>query len=240
MSESIPPITPEAALAPAGKTANPDRFKILVVALTVLTTVITSIVAGLQADVNIRANISNRDSQMNAILVAGELHRQGLQMAYDDNIFTAYLKDAQESTVMQLTALQQDSAGDTQGSATSMLLASMAQARADAGMKFSVFYSDPRYAPTSADGFPNMDAYLADNMKAANDLVVNQNAAADAYNRWNTKGDAYTSVLAILAVAFFLFGLAQALSPKLRLMLAIFGMVALVSASLWTVVNLVS
>jgi hypothetical protein len=47
-------------------------------------------------------------------------------------------------------------------------------------------------------------------------------------------------VLAILAVAFFLFGLAQALSPRLRLLFAIFGLVALAGAGLWMVLILVS
>jgi hypothetical protein len=70
--------------------------------------------------------------------------------------------------------------------------------------------------------------------------VARQNAAADDYNRWNRKGDAYTSVLAILAVAFFLFGLAQALSPRLRLLLAIFGVAALAGAALWAGIILIA
>ncbi len=85
-----------------------------------------------------------------------------------------------------------------------------------------------------------MQSYLADTYAAANDLVARQNAAADDYNRWNRKGDSYTSVLAILAVAFFLFGLAQALTPRLRLLFAIFGLVVVGAAGFWTVLILLA
>jgi hypothetical protein len=219
--------------------ANPDRYKLLVVILTVITTVITAVVSGLQADSNIRASTSNNDSQVYAIQAAGELHRQGLQSAYDTSVFAGFLKDSQEATVLQVTALQQQT-DDPQGSQASLERSAVAQARADTARKFSIFYNDPRYAPTSADGTPNMQAYLTDTYAAANDLVSRQNAAADGYNRWNRKGDSYTSVLAVLAVAFFLFGLAQALSPRLRLLFAIFGLVAILAAGFWTLLILLN
>ncbi len=237
MTEMTGALPEPEVVAPA---ENKDRYKTLVVILTVLTTVVTAIIAGLQADANIRSAVSNRESQRDAILAAGELHRQGLQAAYDTNVFTGYLKDSEEAIVLQLTALEQEQAGDTPGSKSSLEGAAVAQARADTAKKFSLFFNDPRYAPASPDGMPNMDTYVTDISAAANDLVAQQNTAADDYNRWNRKGDAYTSVLAILAVAFFLFGLAQALSPRLRLLLAIFGGVALAGAGLWTIIILVS
>jgi hypothetical protein len=218
--------------------ANADRYKILVVVLTVITTVITAVISGLLADANIRASTSNNDSQVYAIMAAGELHRQGLQSAYDTSVFTGYLKDSQEAIVLKITSLEQQQKSDQQGSQASLKQADIAQARADAARLFSIFYNDARYAPKSADGIPNMQAYLADIYTAANDLVAKQNAASDNYNRWNRKGDSYTSVLAILAIAFFLFGLAQALSPRLRLLFAIFGLVAMAGAGFWTVLIL--
>ncbi|MEW6093849.1 MAG: hypothetical protein AB1531_07795 [Chloroflexota bacterium] len=230
----------ESTSQPISPSQNADRYKTLVVVLTVLTTVITAIVAGLQADANIRASISNRDSQAYAIQAAGELHRQGLQSAYDMNVLAGYLQDAQEATVLQLTALQQQEDEDAQGAADSRLQAEAAQARADTAIKFSIFFTDPRYAPATEDGMPDMQAYVDDVYLAANDLVAQQNAAADEYDRWNRKSDSYTSVLAILAVAFFLFGLAQALSPRLRLLFAVFGLVALVTAGVWALLILLS
>jgi hypothetical protein len=229
----------ESTPGPAPQSTNTDRYKNLVVVLTILTTVVTAIVAGLQADANIRASTSNRESQVLAIQAAGELHREGLQSAYDMNVFIGYLKDVQEATILRLTVLQQQEDGDAQGAADSQLRADIAQARADAARKFSIFYTDPRYTPETVDGTPDMQAYLDDAYIAANDLVTQQNAAADEYNRWNSNGDSYTSILATLAVAFFLFGLAQALSPRLRLLFAIFGMVALTAAVFWTILVLV-
>jgi hypothetical protein len=219
--------------------ANPDRYKTLVMVLTILTTVITAIVAGIQADANIRASINNRDSQVEAILVSGELHRQGLQAAYDTDVFSAYLKDSQEATVLQLTALQQEQAGDEQASQATQQRAETAQARADTAQKFSVFFTDPRYAAKSAGEMPDMQAYLADITAPANELLAKQNLAADAYGKWNRKGDAYTSVLAVAAVAFLLFGLAQALSQRLRLLFAIFGSAAVIGAVIWTLIIMV-
>ena len=232
MSESIP--------IPANPPNNPERYKILVVILTVLTTVVTAIVAGLQADANIRASTSNRDSQIYAILASGELQRQGLQAAYDLSVFSSYLKDSQEALVLQVTALEQEQAGDQPGAAASRLQASVSRARAEMAQKFSVFLTDPRYAPGNVDEMPDMQAYLDDSFTVANELLSKQNASADEYDRWNRKSDAYTSVLTILAVSFFLFGLAQALSPRLRLLFACFGMSALASAGFWMLLILIN
>ena len=219
----------------AGKPHDPERYKALVVVLTVLTTVITAIVAGLAADANIRATTYNRDSQVYAIQAAGELHHLDLKTGYDTNVFTTYLKDTMEATVLQMTGLQQQGQAATDGT----LRAAEAQARADEARKFSVFYTDPRYTPKSAGATPDMQAYIADSYKGANDLVAQQNNATDAYDRWNRKGDSYTSIMAVLAVAFFLLGLAQALSPRLRLLFAVFGLVALSVAAFWTILVLV-
>ena len=217
----------------ASPTVKPDKYKLLVVFLTVVTTVIVATVAALQADTNIRASTSNRDSQWYAIQISGELHRQGLQAAYDTNVFSGLLTDMQEATVMELTALQLSQAGKDQEGAASLLKATVAQARADTAKKFSIFYTDPRYAPATAGAAPNMQAYLTDSYITSESLLAKQNAASDQYHRWDNKGDAYTSILAVLAIAFLLFGLAQAFSPRLRLLFAIFGLAVLLISAIW-------
>jgi hypothetical protein len=224
----------------ASPALRPDRYKLLVVLLTVVTTVLTATVAALQADTNIRASDSNRDSQLNAILVSGELHRQGLQSSYDINVFTNILEDSQAATVMELTAAQLTQAGNSQPAADSQLKAAVDQARADAATRFSIFYTDPRYAPKSAGEPPNMQAYLTDSYVPSKDLLAKQNAASDQYHRWDNKGGDYTSILAVLAIAFFLFGLAQALSPRLRLLFALFGLAALIISGIWTLIVVLS
>jgi hypothetical protein len=141
--------------------------------------------------------------------------------------------------MMQFTALQSEQSSDKFGAALSNISALAAQARADKLRSFSIFYTDPRYAPASLDEMPNTDSYVIDANARANELVKEQNAAADAYHVWNSKADSYVGVLTVMAVAFFLFGLAQALTGQMRLVFVIFGTVILMSASAWSLLILV-
>lgn len=218
----------------------PERYKTLIVVLTLITTVITAMIATLQADANIRANNANRDSQYYAILVSGELVRSGLQSSYDLNTFSKVLLEKQTALMMQFTALQSEQSADKLGTALNNISALAAQARADKLINFSIFYTDPRYAPKTADGLPDAEAYLADISNEANKILEKQNAAADEYHKWNNKSDAYVGVLTVIAVAFFLFGLAQAVKGRMRLVFAVFGLVILLAASAWTLLILVA
>lgn len=229
MNETPTPVTPEPS----------ERYKTLIVVLTMITTVITAIVATLQADANIRANTANRDSQYYAVLVSGELQRSGLQGNYDLNTFAKVVLERQTSLMMQFTALQSEQDGDKLGTALSNISAMAAQARADKLTSFSIFYTDPRYAPKTTDGLPDTEAYLADSSAKANEIVKKQNAAADDYHAWSSKADSYVGVLTTMAVAFFLFGLAQALTGRMRLVFAIFGTIILLGASAWATLILV-
>ncbi|NOT05743.1 MAG: hypothetical protein HOP27_14190 [Anaerolineales bacterium] len=213
-----------------------ERYKTLIVVLTLITTIITAIVATLQADANIRANTANRDSQYYAILVSAEMHRSGLQSTYDLNTMAKVLVEKQTALMMEFTALQSE---DKQGTALSNLSALAAQARADILTNFSVFFTDPRYAPKTTDGLPDGEAYLADLSAKANEILEKQNAAADDYHKWSSKADSYVGVLTVIAVAFFLLGLAQALTGRMRLVFAIFGGVILLASSAWAVLILV-
>lgn len=218
----------------------PERYKTLIVVLTLITTVITAMIATLQADANIRANNANRDSQYYAILVSGELVRSGLQSSYDLNTFSKVLLEKQTALMMQFTALQSEQSADKLGTALNNISALAAQARADKLINFSIFYTDPRYAPKTTDGLPDAEAYLADISDEANKILEKQNAAADEYHKWNSKSDAYVGVLTVIAVAFFLFGLAQAVKGRMRLVFAVFGLVILLAASAWTLLILVA
>ena len=209
-----------------------DQHKTLIIVLTLITSIVTAIVAGLQADAGIRASNANRDSQYYAVLASGELHRQGLQSNYETATMTEYLRLSQESLVMQIAALSLEDENDR--SATE-LAALGAQARADKLKTYSIFFTDPRYAPQTDDGLPNAEAYLTDSFAKANEITEIQNKASDEYHRWDGKADAYVSVLTVMAMAFFLFGLAQALRGRMRLVFAIFGAIILSVSSVWAV-----
>lgn len=218
-----------------------DKYKNLIVVLTVFTTVLAAVLAALQADASIRQAIANRDSQYLAIQASGELHRSGLEANYEFSVFGDYMKNLQESTVLQLTALEQEQDGDAAAAKATNELADIAQARADAAVKFSTLYSDPRYAPQGDDIMPQAEQYIIDINAKSNEIVAQQNEAADAYDRWNRKADSYVTALTILAVAFFLFGLAQAVkNARMRLAFATFGIIVILFTLFVSAITLVA
>ncbi len=230
----------ETVVSPVPEKENTERYKNLVIILTVLTTVLAAVLAALQSDASIRADIANRDSQFYAVQLSGELHRVGLVTNYDFNVFGDYLTDLQQATILELTALEQDQAGNGKAAQATRELAAIAQARADLGRKFSVFYADPRYAPKEDGGMPDTDQYLLDLNDKMNEILNKQNATADDYGKWNRKSDSYVTALTILAVAFFLFGLAQAVkNMRMRLTFTMFGMVVILITLLMTFTTLV-
>src|SRR5919198_4800780 len=156
-------------------TPNPERFRTLILVLTLLNTIFAAALSGLQVDANIRANNANRDSQYYALLASNELVRLGHQSAYDLKLFADTLKDAQQSTVMELTALELEKSGNKDSAARLRSQSEVSKARSEKGVSLSLLYSDPRYAPNEADGVPDLASYLADQSKSPNDLVAKQN-----------------------------------------------------------------
>ena len=214
-------------------TPHADRLRTLVLVLTLINTIFAASLSGLQVDANIRANNANRDSQYYALLASNELVRLGHQGDYDLKLFADALKYAQQSTVMELTALELEKNGNQESAAGLRSQSAISKARSEKGLSLSILYSDPRYAPKEADGLPDFAAYLADQSKGPNDLVAKQNAATDVYHKWNKKADAYVAVLTVLAIAFFLLGLAQS-SVRMRLFFAISAVVVMSIAAVWT------
>jgi hypothetical protein len=227
---------PAAGAKPA---VNSGQWRTMIIVLTMINTILVAIFAGLQTDANIRANNANRDSQYYAVLTSAELQRIGAMEDYDINTYARVLDNTQRSLVSGFTALQLTEAGDDQGAGLSNVDGMIYQAQADSAVKFSVFYQDPRYAPPSPDSAPNMQAYLDDSNKAAYEFLAKQNAASDNYKIWSTKSDSYVAALTVLAIAFFLFGIAQSVNPRLRLLFAGFGIVVIVLGVGWGLAILV-
>ena len=214
-------------------TVPTNRSKTFVLVLTLLNTIFAAVLSGLQVDANIRANDANRDSQYYAVLVSDELIREGQQSAYDLKLLTTIVRDTQQSLVLGFTALELEQDGNDARLADLQIQSQVAQVRADTGKSFSRFYSDPRYAPTEEGGEPILNTYIADQFQAAKELTAKQNTAADDYQKWNSKADAYVAVLTILAIAFFLLGLAQS-TERMRLFFAVSALVITLGAVLWT------
>ena len=211
---------------------NTDRFRTLVLVLTLINTIFAATLSGLQVDANIRANNANRDSQYYALLASNELVRLGQQSAYDLELFANTVKDTQQSLVMEFTALELEKNGNKENAARLRSQSEISKARSEKGTALSLLYSDPRYAPTEPDGMPDFQAYLDDQSQSPNDLVAKQNAASDAYHKWNSKADAFVAILTVLAIAFFLLGIAQS-SARMRLFFAGSALVVMALAAVW-------
>jgi hypothetical protein len=216
-----------------------ERFRVFVLVLTLINTIFASALSGLQVDANSRADKANRESQEYAVLTSRELVRMGHQGDYDLELFANTINYAQQATVMELTALELEEAGDGESATKLRSLAQIAQARSDQGISLSLLYSDLRYAPTESGGIPDLEAYLADQSKLSNELVAKQNAASDEYHRWDKKADSYIAVLSILAIAFFLLGLAQ-FAARMRLFFGIAALAVMLFAAAWTGFILIS
>lgn len=214
-------------------THKTDRFRLFILFLTLINTIFAAALSGLQVDANIRADKANRDSHYFALLAANELVRIGLQNAYDSDVFTNTVKDTQQSLILEFTALELEQEGEDEIGAKLHDQSQVAQARSEKGTALSVFFSDPRYAPATADEVPDLESYLLDQMQLPNDLVAKQNAATDEYHKWNKKGDGYVAILTIIAVAFFLLGLAQS-TTRLHLFFTISAVVIMSIAAAWT------
>ncbi|MFH2103308.1 MAG: hypothetical protein ABIJ39_08135 [Chloroflexota bacterium] len=217
---------------------NPDRWKKVIILLTLINTVLVALIAALQTDASTRSSTASAESQYFAILLSSELLFQGMQGDYDLNTYAAVLINSQEALVLEYTALQRQVADDLTGYQSAISEAAAAQARSERAAEFSVFLSNPRYAPESEFDLPDMDAYMAARTVVTNALLEKQNAAADTYHIWNGKADSYVAVLTILAIAFFLLNIAQSTRPGLRLFFGTCALLVMGIASLWTLIIL--
>jgi hypothetical protein len=222
------------------ESVSPDpRWRSLVVILTMVASVAAAIVAGLQADAGIRSQVANRQSQVYALLASGEIFRQGIRSDFDLGTLAGLTKEIQDGLSLEITALEQEAEGNLESAALARQRAAVLQARVERAKQLSFFYTDADYAPSEADGLPDLTGYLDNLNVEANRLVALQNDQADAYQRWSKKGDAYVAVLALLAVTLFIFGLAQAAGERTRRTFTIFGAIVLGASTIWALTILI-
>jgi len=219
--------------------SKPEKGKTLVLVLTLLNTVLVATISALQVNANIRANQANRDSQYYAVQATGSLIQSGARSEYDMNTYSKWLADTQESLVAAYSALQRQVASDQQGFEALTLESQIYQAQADRAKSLSILMTDPAYAPASDQAPPNTTTYMSDLYSYSNEMVQKQNDASDAYHRWNNKSDSYVAVLTVLAVAFFLLGVAQMTQPGVRVLFSLFAIGVISIGTIWTLVLLI-
>jgi hypothetical protein len=217
---------------------NPERWKTLVLVLTLINTILVAAISALQLDATVHANQANRDTQYYAIQVAVGLAYSGARSDYDMGTYAAYLDNHVAALVAGNTAgILQDS-GDQQGYEKIILEANVFQAQADMAASLSVLVTDPAYGYAPGQG-PNYNAYMTDLLTSSNEMLQEQKDAAKDYHHWNDKADSYISVLTVSAITFFLLGVAQIVRPAIRLLFSIFAGGGMCIAVLWTLILLV-
>lgn len=215
-----------------------ERWKKPVLILTLINTLLAAVISGLEVDAGIRASGANRDSQFYALQVSIAVFRAGLLGNYDVQTFYELGRNEQESLVQAFTALDPQIQSDTQAVANLELQANVESVRADAAKAFSIFYTDPRYAPATEADLPDIEGYLADSMAESQNLLQLQNAASDEYAHWDKKSDAYIGILTLLAIAFLLLGLAQAIPTQPQAILGSVAAFLMLAGTFWAALTL--
>ncbi len=219
--------------------SNPEHGKTLVLVLTLINVVLVAAVSALQVDATIRANQANRDSQYYAIQVTGSISYSGARSDYDVNTYAVSITNTLEALVAGYTASLRQNANDQQGFEALTLESQYYQAQADRATSLSVLQTDPAYGHGVDQAAANFTAYMDDLTSYGTEMLQKQNVASDAYHHWSNKSDSYVAVLTVLAIAFFLLGVAQMTRPGLRLLFSLFAIGVIGIGSLWTLIVLI-
>ena len=226
-------------LEPPVEEAPQDRFQYVVIVLILLVTILGAGVALLQTHASVNENRASRESVAKAVQLMGELQRSGQQSAYELGLAADFAAHSMDSIASQATALELEGAGQSEEAAAYWERAEVLEAQAQAIRSLSLLFTDPRYAPQGDDLIPDAAAYAADLQAPIQELLAQQQEAAGAANRWGDKADAYTSIVTVLAVALFLYGLSLVVRGRIRYFLATVGTAVAGLALLWTVWTLV-
>jgi hypothetical protein len=200
-----------------------DRFQYVVTVLILLVTILGASVAMLQTHASVHESRASRDSMARAVQLMGQLQRAGQQSAYDLDVVADFTATSMDSIALQATALELEGADQSEEATIYWERAEVVEAEAQALRNLSVLFTDPRYAPKGDDLMPDLLAYYADWQVPLQELLAEQQDAADAANRWGDRADAYTSIATTLAVSLFLYGLSLIVHSRLRYLFALVG-----------------
>lgn len=200
-----------------------DRFQYVVTVLILLVTILGASVAMLQTHASVRESQASRDSMAMAVQLMGQLQRTGQQSAYDLGVVADFTATSMDNIALQATALELEGADQGEEATIYWERAGVVEAEAQALRNLSVLFTDPRYAPKGDDLVPDLLAYYADWQAPLQELLAEQQDAADAANRWGDRADAYTSIATTLAVSLFLYGLSLIVHSRLRYLFALVG-----------------
>ncbi len=204
-----------------------ERFeKIIVITLT-LVTVMAALIAFLQSWADGTAVRYARQSQVLSIEAMGHDMSSRQRESHDFDLYVAW----NEWDYRRLRAVNIGRDRDnTQAEAVTEMIIPMTPLLAE-----DAPYFDPEI------GYANVELYHADTNLITTTILMEQRAfITTVANHWNNKGDGFVTVLTVLAVALFLFGLSTTIGGAVRYLFAMAGTFLVGACVLWTLVLVVA
>lgn len=212
-------------------------FQLAVSVLLMLATVLSATVGYLENSASLKEDQSTRTQQALAVQIMGNILTSGQAAQYETRLLAEYIEREQHALALQGSALQLTQAGLLDAAQRAMAQAEALQAEAETIKQQSVLLNDPRYAPAGEESFPNLEQYVANSQEEAQELLKRQNRAADQAQFWGKKGDAYVTLLTLLAITLFLYGLSLIMETQfLRYLFSGIGLAVFVVAFLGTLI----
>ena len=219
----------------AAASSQPDRaelatkrFNTIAVILISIVTVISAITAFLQNDAANRQSVAVRDMQRYAATQLSAALQSQQQENYDLFVYQTWSGLARERALL----LRSDVITDTTRSAQ---LAELLKLTAG----FSPLLQTP-YLSDPIEGSLDLAQYYAEKEYDPTYWRQQRTAATLLNDVWNTKSATYVSVLTLLAVALFLFGIAATIGGRLRGSFVALGILIALAATGWLVVTFIS
>jgi tetratricopeptide (TPR) repeat protein len=212
----------------ADNIANPQpsnkRFNAAVVTLMSIVTVLSALTAFLQNDAQSRNNALVRDGQRYAVTQMETTLQNQQRENYDSYVDQQWLALSWERT-LQLAA-----------TATS----TQTMARLENLMQLTAGFSpltQPPYLSNPITGTSDTASYYAEREYEPTFWRQRREAATAQGNDWNNKSSAYVTVLTLLAVSLFLFGLATTIGGRVRGAFVALGILIALVGLLWTTIT---
>jgi len=201
-----------------------DRhFSDVIVVTSALVAVLTGLVAFLQIRANNRYATSTRQGQTLAMEAMGQDMRSRQREGYDFSLYTTW----NEWDWRRIRA----------GRTDDLALEGRASQVVEMIVPLTPLLDQSKpYYNTETD-YSDLTAYHADINLFTNTLLLEQRAfVVQAASAWNNKADGYVTVLTLLAVSLFLYGLSTTIKENLRYLFALVGAFLVTVALSWTLV----
>lgn len=213
-------------------TSRQDFFQDVVAVLIMLTTMFGGLVAYLETDASTRADRADRQSQVYAIQAMGERLRATQRDNYDVQVYaTANELDRRAQDAMARAGAMGRVPGMSAGVVEHQDAATRWEAARDRIRSLSPLLSDMRYQPS--DDIIRFDQYFEESLVKARGKAEWQRAMTQQGEAWENKARGYLSIITILAVGLFLFGLSLTIPGVVRYILVGAGVLIVTVSGVW-------